>query len=74
MNYVCIIGVLLEVTGAYMTIQTEDETIKVFYKEFDATVLEVGTPIKIEGKISNIGFPFDVVLAEKVYTPKESIQ
>lgn len=71
MNYVCIIGILIEVTGAYMTVQTEDEYIKVFYQEFDATSLEIGIPVKIEGKISNVGFPFDVVLAEKVYTMKE---
>lgn len=73
MNYVCTIGILIEATPSYMLVGVEDETVKVFYKEFDAKCLEVGTLIKVEGKISNIAFPFDVVLAENVYRPKEQV-
>ncbi len=73
MNHVCIIGLLVEISNSYLVIRTEEESIKVFYKDFNVECLEIGTPIKIEGKISNIGFPFDVVLAEKVYTVKKNI-
>lgn len=68
--YFCIIGILLEIYEEYMIVKVENDSIKVFYKGFDGMHLEVkiGTLVKIEGKISNIGFPFDVVVEKNIYS------
>ena len=73
MNYVCIIGVLVEKNSSYLVINTGKELIKVFYKDMNINILNLNTTIKIEGKITNIGFPFDVVLAENIYNIKDKI-
>ena len=74
MNYVCIIGVLIEKNDSYLIIKVDSELIKVFISDLNINLLDINSPIKIEGKIKNIGFPFEVVLVEKIYTLKEDIQ